>query len=108
MHVIAKKTYSDWIERSGHTDDLRHFDTWWRTCQKSRWTSFADVKAQIPSVSTVKGAPDRLVFNIKGNEYRIIVTIKYATATAEGRIWIKWVGDHREYDRIDHAKVDTP
>ena len=56
----------------------------------------------------MRGAPDRLVFNVKGNEFRIIATIKYATPTAEGRLWIKWVGDHREYDRIDHATVDMP
>jgi mRNA interferase HigB len=45
---------------------------------------------------------DRIVFNVKGNAYRLVVTIDFD----KGIVWIKWIGTHRDYDRIDVTEVD--
>ena len=44
---------------------------------------------------------DRIVFNIKGNDYRLIVAVDFE----KGIVWIKWIGTHRDYDRIDVKQV---
>jgi mRNA interferase HigB len=45
---------------------------------------------------------DRIVFNIKGNDYRLVVAVDFA----KGIVWIKWIGTHREYDRINMREVE--
>lgn len=59
----------------------------------------ADVKRQYRTASVVTA--ERIVFNIKGNDYRLVVTVDFE----KGIVWIKWVGTHRDYDEIDVTKV---
>lgn len=61
--------------------------------------SSADVKQHYASASILDSA--RCVFNIKGNDYRLVVSIDYEKQA----VWIKWVGSHHDYDRIDARKV---
>jgi mRNA-degrading endonuclease HigB of HigAB toxin-antitoxin module len=63
--------------------------------RKGHWSSTADVKRRYAAASVVSA--DRIVFNIKGNDYRLVVSVDYE----KGIVWIKWLGTHREYDRID-------
>jgi len=63
--------------------------------EKARWSSAADVKRSYATASIVSA--DRIVFNIKGNDYRLVV----ATDFDKGIVWIKWIGTHKDYDKID-------
>jgi mRNA interferase HigB len=74
-------------------------DAWFAEANRAHWVSSADVKRLYASASIV--GSDRVVFNIKGNDYRLVVAIDYEKAI----VWIKWIGTHAEYDKIDVRKV---
>jgi HTH-type transcriptional regulator / antitoxin HigA len=69
--------------------------SWFDEVRKARWTSAADVKRSYATASIVSA--DRIVFNIKGNDYRLVVAIDFD----KGIVWIKWIGTHKDYDKID-------
>jgi len=74
-------------------------DSWWQEAKRAQWKNSSDVKASYAHASIV-GA-DRVVFNIKGNAYRLVVAIDYQRAL----VFIKWLGTHKEYDSIDVRTV---
>ena len=74
-------------------------DAWYREALQAEWHNSSDVKASYAHASIV-GA-DRVVFNIKGNAYRLVVAIDYG----RGIVFIKWLGTHKEYDQIDVRTV---
>lgn len=82
-------------------------DSWFEEVHKASWKSTADVTRVYRTASVVSA--DRVVFNIKGNDYRLVVAVDF-----EKRIvWIKWIGTHAEYDNIDvntvsYEKPKTP
>lgn len=90
MHVISRKTLQAAVAR--HADLEASLDTWYRTARKAQWKSIADVRKTYPHADPV-GV--HTVFNIKGNEYRLIVKIIYSA----GRIYIRDVLTHAEYDK---------
>lgn len=65
----------------------------------AQWRSPADVKHRYPDASIIRN--NRVVFNIKGNDYRLVVAVHYGTQ----RVFIRFVGPHREYDRIDAETI---
>ena len=67
--------------------------------RKASWASTADLKRLYASTSIVSA--DRVVFNIKGNDYRLVVAVDFEKAI----VWIKWLGTRKDYDRIDVRKV---
>ena len=69
-------------------------DAWYDEVRKARWTT-SDVKRRYATASVVSA--DRIVFNIKGNDYRLVVSVDFE----KGIVWIKWLGNHRDYDRVD-------
>lgn len=75
-------------------------DAWFDEARKAQWSSTADVKRSYATVSVVSA--DRLVFNIKGNDYRLVVAVDFGHEI----VWIKWIGTHRDYDRIDAREVE--
>ncbi len=75
-------------------------DAWFHEAQKASWRSSADLKTSYATTSIVSA--DRVVFNIKGNSYRLIVAID----DEKGIVWIKWLGTHKDYDQIDATEVD--
>jgi mRNA interferase HigB len=74
-------------------------DAWFQEARQAEWKNSADVKASYAHASII-GA-DRVVFNIKGNAYRLVVTMDYRRAT----VFIKWLGTHKQYDAIDVRTV---
>lgn len=85
-------------ERAGHrgiTAARSQYDAWLQIVSRAQWRSPQDVKAAHPKASILKGA--RVVFNIKGNDYRLVVRIQYQA----GLVAIRFFGTHAEYDRID-------
>ncbi len=66
---------------------------------KAEWASTADVKRLYATASIVSA--ERIVFNIKGNNYRLVVSVDFEKSI----VWIKWIGTHKAYDRIDVKEV---
>jgi len=103
MRIIARRTLRELVEgRRGHKDHAAlkaALDAWFDEVKKARWSSAADVKRSYATASIVSA--DRVVFNIKGNDYRLVVAVDFEKSIA----WIKWVGTHRDYDKIDVKEV---
>lgn len=74
-------------------------DAWFTEVRKATWKSTADVKRLYASASIASA--DRIVFNIKGNDYRLIVSVDFEKSI----VWIKWLGTHKDYDKIDVRSV---
>lgn len=97
MRVIARKTLRLFWER--HPDARDALVAWFREVELASWAGPADIKLRYPAASFVAG--DRVVFNIRGNKYRLIVAIRYPIKL----VFIRFVGRHSEYDKIDAEKV---
>lgn len=97
MRVIAKGTLRlFWIKHNDCEDQLK---TWFKEASEAQWKGPKDLKKDYPSASIL---PDNwIVFNIKGNRYRLVVRINYDY----GIVWIRFVGTHREYDNIDAITI---
>ena len=91
--IIAKKTLREFWEM--HTDSEQYLKTWYETAKSSNWTSPNEVKQTYINASILKDS--RVVFNIKGNSYRLIVKFNYERQWA----FIRFVGTHTEYDKIN-------
>jgi mRNA interferase HigB len=104
MRIIARRTLRQFVEaRAGHKDRpalKAALDAWFAEARRATWANSADVKRLYASASIVSA--DRVVFDIKGNDYRPVVAIDYE----KGIVWIKWLGTHRDYDRIDARRVE--
>jgi len=104
LRIIARSTLQKYINHlRGHKDQpavQTALNAWYAEAHKARWANSAELKQQYASASLVSG--DRVVFNIKGNDYRLIVAIDYRKSL----IWIKWIGTHQDYDKIDAAGVE--
>ncbi|MBN8702142.1 MAG: type II toxin-antitoxin system HigB family toxin [Bacteroidetes bacterium] len=97
MRVISKKILRDfWIK---HSDCKEQLMAWYQEASEAYWKSSKPIKAAYPSASFLIN--NRVVFNVKGNKYRLIVRINYDY----GMIWIRFIGTHAEYDRIDATKI---
>jgi mRNA interferase HigB len=100
MRVIAVSTLEAFWERSsGHQDAKEPTLVWYRHALKADWASPADVKAQFSTASILKDG--RVVFNIAGNKYRLVVWINYAYRV----VYVRFIGTHAQYDRIDAQTV---
>ena len=97
MRIIAKKTLREFWEK--HPDCEQQLTIWFRDTKDANWTKPTDIKREYPNASILEN--NRVVFNIKGNHYRLIVKINYDY----GVIWIRFVGTHAEYDKIDATKI---
>lgn len=97
MRVIAKKTLRTFWEK--HSDVKAQLQSWYHEAKKADWQSPNDIRTDYPSASIITG--NRVVFNIKGNHYRLIVRINYDY----GMVWIRFIGTHAEYDNIDATTI---
>jgi mRNA interferase HigB len=103
VRIIARRTLREFIEqRRRHKDQpalKAALDAWFDEVKKAHWRSSADVKRLYATAGIVSA--DRIVFNIKGNDYRLVVAVDFEKAI----VWIKWIGTHADYDQIDVTKV---
>ena len=99
VRVIARSTLREFAESLKGTKAYAAvksaLDAWFHEAWNAAWKNPADVKTAYANASIV-GA-DRVVFNIKGNDYRLVVAIDYERQV----VFIKWIGTHAEYDKID-------
>lgn len=97
LRIISKKIVREFWEK--HADCQQQLKSWFQETSAVQWKGPKDIKKEYPSASFL--ANNRVVFNIKGNTYRLIVKINYDYSM----IWIRFVGTHAEYDKIDATKI---
>ncbi|SEF80316.1 type II toxin-antitoxin system HigB family toxin [Thauera chlorobenzoica] len=97
MRMIAVSTLRDFWKL--HPDAEQPLKAWFEEVTKASWTRPSDINAQYGSASIFKNR--RVVFNIKGNDYRLIVAIAYKLQV----VYVKFVGTHKEYDEVDDAET---
>lgn len=97
MRIIARKTLIEfWTANPRSEEQLR---AWYAEAAAASWTTPAVVKTKYGNASILKDG--RVVFNICGNEYRLVVRINYDFYT----IYIRFIGTHQEYDKIDAQTI---
>ncbi len=103
MRIIARRTLREFVERrrgyKDHGTPKAAMDAWFDEVRKARWSSAAEVRRSYATASIVSA--DRIVFNVKGNDYRLVVAVDFE----KGIVWIKWIGTHKDYDKIDVKEV---
>ena len=103
MRIIARSTLDRFVNNRVNSQFRagvkKHLDAWYGEVEKASWKDTAELKAQFRSASVVSS--ERVVFNIKGNDYRLVVAINYYYRI----LLIIWLGTHKEYDKIDAKKV---
>ena len=97
MRIIAKRALRDFWSREPRAE--QPLKAWYAVARKADWASPADVKSAYRSASIVGN--NRVVFNIGGNRYRLIVRFNYAHRTG----YVRFPGTHAEYDAIDALSV---
>jgi mRNA interferase HigB len=104
MRIIARRSLLDFAaKRIGHKDYhalKAALDSWFSETKKATWRNSAEVKQLYATASII--THERIVFNIKGNDYRLVVAIDFEKSI----VWIKWIGTHRDYDRINVRDID--
>lgn len=99
MRVIAvSQLRAFWVR---HPDAEQPLKAWYEEASNANWRQPADIKAQYRSASVLRNR--RVVFNIKGNDYRLIVAIAYKLQI----VYIKFVGTHKAYDAVDAETVEA-
>lgn len=97
MRIITFGTIRDYIEANPDSDiALRE---WHSKAKQAKWKCFADVKNTFNSVDSVGN--DRFVFNIKGNNYRLVAIILFKPEN----VYIRFIGTHKEYDKVDCSMI---
>ena len=97
MRIISKKTLCDFW--SAHADSEQQLKSWFQETSNAEWKNPNEVKKEYPSASILND--NRIVFNIKGNSYRLIVRINYNYQM----IWIRFIGTHAAYDKIKADEI---
>ncbi len=97
MHVIARKALIDFWTR--YPDSEQSLRAWHHEATRAEWRTSADMRQMYGSASVITA--ERVVFNICGNKYRLVVRINYGS----GAVFIRFVGTHAEYDAIDAETV---
>jgi mRNA interferase HigB len=97
MRVIAKRTLRDfWVK---HADCEEQLKSWFRETEKATWRNINDLKIDHPSASILRD--NRIVYNIKGNKYRLIVKFNFEYQLC----WIRFIGTHAAYNQIDANNI---
>jgi mRNA interferase HigB len=99
MRVISKRTLREFWEIPQYADAKAPIEAWHAEAHKAVWNSPQDIKTQFRSASILKG--NRVVFNIAGNKYRLIVALDYGRQGC----FVKFIGTHKQYDQIDAEVV---
>lgn len=100
MWVIAKSTLKKFWEQPDFRDSQGPLESWHEEALRTTWASPQAVKAQYRNASVCGN--NRVVFNVGGNMYRLVVEMQYRA----GIVWVKFVGTHAQYDKIDVETVN--
>jgi mRNA interferase HigB len=97
MRVISRRCLNELAQR--HPDSKAELDAWFHETEAAQWANPAQIKQQYGNASILKGS--KVVFNICGNKYRIVVSINYFYSV----VHVRFAGTHAEYDRVDAEKI---
>ena len=97
MRIFTEQTLNAYIQE--HPEAKTALQEWTSIVKRSEWTCFADIKSTFNSVDNVGN--QHFVFNIKGNNYRLVVVIKFTIKF----VYIRFIGTHAEYDKIDCKNI---
>lgn len=100
MRVIAKSTLKKFWEQKIYNDSQNPLESWYEEAIKADWRSPQDLKDQYGNASICGN--NRVVFNISGNKYRLVVEIQYQA----GIVWVKFIGTHTQYDKINVENIN--
>jgi len=99
MRIIAIKTIKEFWEKKNCQDSEQSLRAWYFEAKEDNWKSPNDLKKKYGNASVI--GDGRLVFNIKGNKYRLIVAVNYKMKL----VFIRFIGTHQEYDKIDAKNI---
>jgi mRNA interferase HigB len=99
MRIIKEKTLTDYCKLSKNQQAVESVKAWIYEVRFSIWNNANELKAKYGNASIISSK--RVVFNIKGNDYRLIVDIEYNLEI----VFVVWFGTHKEYEKIDAKKV---
>lgn len=103
VRIIARSTLNGFVdsrvEKRLRKTVKEQLDSWYAVASRAEWKNSAELKQQFSSASIVSS--ERVVFNIKGNDYRLVTAIDYAHSI----MLVLWLGTHQEYDEIDVTRV---
>ena len=97
MRIFTEQALKEYAEN--HPDSKVALQEWTTIVKRSKWICFADIKKTFNSVDSVGN--QHYVFNIKGNNYRLVVVIKFTIQF----VYIRFIGTHKEYDKIDCSNI---
>ncbi|MEA1956357.1 MAG: type II toxin-antitoxin system HigB family toxin [Campylobacterota bacterium] len=95
MKIISKKTLKDFYKQSKYSDSRSALEAWHKEVLKLDWDNPNEIKQMYANASII--GDEKVVFNIAGNKYRLIVKINYYAKI----VFIKFIGTHKQYDKID-------
>jgi mRNA interferase HigB len=99
MRIIAIGTLRDFWSRGGHGDAEQPLRAWVHIVKVASWERPVDAKTMFRTADILP--EDRIVFNIGGNKYRLVVAVHYRGK----RVFIRFIGTHAEYDKIDATRI---
>ena len=99
MRIIAFRTIREFFEKPENSDSEVSLRAWYHDAKTSEWKNANDLKRQYKNASIV--GDGRVVFNVKGNDYRLVVAIDYEFQV----IFIRFIGTHKQYDKIDAKTI---
>ena len=99
MRVVSHRKLVEFFETKGREDSRIALERWYQVASQAQWKGLTDIRKDFPATDYV--GEQHYVFNIKGNKYRLVVVVKFVM----GYIYIRFVGTHSEYDRIDPSKI---
>ncbi len=97
MRVISRRALREYWER--HSEAEQPLIVWFKQITAVNWKNHHELKSRFPDASILPNS--RIVFNISGNRFRLVVEINYEY---QG-VWIRFIGTHSEYDKIDASKI---
>ena len=100
MHVVALRNLQSYWQQPRRSAAQGALEAWFAEAKLAQWTCPQDVKNQYANASII--ANNRVVFNIKGNDYRLIVAIAYRMQY----VYVKFIGTRAQYDKVDATLVD--
>jgi mRNA interferase HigB len=92
MHIISFRKLREFFEKDPNSKVA--LQDWHKRASKADWDNFSDIKKTFNSVDSIGNS--RFVFNVKGNHYRIVALLMFQIK----RVYIRWVGTHKDYDKI--------
>ena len=99
MRIVSHRKLKEFYESPGRKDSRIALERWYDIAEKAEWKNLSDIKVDFSTTDYIGN--QHYVFNIKGNNYRLVVVIKFTI----GYIYIRFVGTHNEYDKINSSTI---